>query len=79
MKIHADHEIKAAQERCGQRRDLARLNAAAPELLEACKKVLDYALMDELLRDGDPNDAFGIRVSDLRGIAVAVAKAEGRG
>jgi len=69
IKIHADHEIKAAQERRGQRRDLARLNAAAPELLEALKDCVGGRL------GGQPGYVNALA---LQRAEAAIRKAEGR-
>ena len=58
----------------------ARLIAAALDMLAAGRRVLDYAVLDRMLVDPahDDNCAFGIRLGDLRALAAALAKAEGR-
>lgn len=58
----------------------ARLVTAAKGMLTAGQRVLDYAVLDEMLADPKRHDdcAFGIRLGDLRALAAAIAKAEGR-
>lgn len=56
----------------------ARLISAAPDLLEAARRVLDYATLEGILADRTRHDnsVFGIRIGDLRALAAAIAKAE---
>jgi len=58
----------------------ARLIAAAPDLLEAGNKVLNYATLDGILSDESrhADSVFAIRLGDLRELRSAIAKAEGR-
>ena len=56
------------------------LIAAAPDLLEAGNKVLNYATLDGILSDESrhADSVFAIRLGDLRELRAAIAKAEGR-
>ena len=58
----------------------ADLFAAAPEMLEAGKRLLNYATLEEILTNASRHDdsVFGIRLGDLRTLAAAIAKVEGR-
>jgi len=56
----------------------ARLIAAAPDLLAAGRRVLNYAVLDTILADETRHDdsVFAIRLGDLRNLAAAIARAE---
>lgn len=58
----------------------ARLIAASPEMFDAGTRVLDYATLDTILADPKrhDNEVFGIRLGDLRPLAVALSKASGK-
>lgn len=57
----------------------ANLFVAAPDMLEAANRVLDYATLDDVLDDPGRHDngVFAIRIGDLRALRAAIAKAEG--
>jgi len=61
-------------------RSNGRLISAAPDLLEAGNKVLNYATLDGILSDESrhADSVFAIRLGDLRELRAAIAKAEGR-
>jgi len=68
------------QEGDSQHEHNMRLIAAAPDLLEAGNKVLNYATLDGILSDESrhADSVFAIRLGDLRELRAAIAKAEGR-
>lgn len=57
-----------------------RLIAAAPDLVAAGSRILNYATLGDILSDASrhPNDVFAIRIGDLRALRDAIAKAEAK-